>query len=135
MSLYRGSLVAGTGASYEVCFGISNTVAGVIIQSEDLTKSDICHVVHDQYGRVANEMSYDQDNRCNFSFIASSMPTAVSAVGGTFEYAGVTWKIDSMAEAGTFDGLKKWSVTAHTYYNYPSTGPITWDAATLPAAK
>jgi len=133
MSLYRGPLVAGSGASYEVQFGISNTYAGVIIQSEGLSKTDIAHIVHDQYGRVANEMSYDHDKRCNFTFIAEALPAALDAVGATFVYSGITWKIDSLSEDGTFDGLRHWSVSAHSYYNYPDSTNYSWDAPVLPS--
>ena len=131
MSLYRGPLVAGSGASYEVQFGIGNTYAGVIIQSEDLSKTDIAHMVHDQYGRVSNEMSYDEDKRNVFTFIASALPAALGAVGSTFVYAGITWKIDSLTEAGVFDGLRRWTVNAQCYYNYPGT-VSTWTAAAIP---
>lgn len=135
MSLYRGPLVAGTGASYETLFGISNTYSGVIIQSEDLSVTDITHIVHDQFGRVANELSYDQDKRNNFSFIASALPAELASVGSTFEYAGITWKIDGLTENGTFDGLKRWSVQAHSYYNYPENAKAIWDDSTLPGPK
>lgn len=132
MSLYRGPLKSGE-ADYDVQFGIGTTVAGVIIQSEEMSQSDIAHIVHDQYGRVANEISYDQASSNTFSFLGDKLPATIK-VGDTFEYCGVTWKIDSVTEAGTFDGLRRWSVAGHAYYNYPDTAPA-WDDPTNPAVK
>ena len=135
MSLYKGPLVSGT-TDYDVLFGVSHTVTGFIVQSEDFTKTDINHIVYDQYGRVANVISYDDEKKVVFTMIGSgSLPATLKVSGNTFSYGGVTFHVDSIAEAGTFDGMRKWTVNATTWYNYPDATNHCWDTSDNPTAS
>ena len=101
--------------------GISNTLTGFVIESESISESDIAEQVPDQDGAIAGEISYDKRTDLRLTIRKSgaaggTLPT----VGGTLTYATVKYHVDSVEEAGTYNGLRRWNVNAHRYTNWPS---------------
>lgn len=101
--------------------GISNSLAGFVIESETINESDIAEQVPDQDGAIAGEISYDKrtDLRLTIRKSGASGGT-LPTVGGTLTYSTVKYHVDNVEEAGSYNGLRRWNVTAHRYTNWPS---------------
>ena len=106
--------------------GIQNTLDGYVVESESITPTDRSEEVPDQNGAIADEISYDirTDLRLTVRSAKASV-TAPPATAGSkaFSYAGSTWKVDSVEEAGSYNGLRRWNINAHKYTNFPAQNP------------
>ena len=51
---------------------------------------------------------------------ATTGANAPTTAGTTdFAYADKKWKVDSVEEAGSYNGLRRWNINAHKYENWP----------------
>jgi len=104
--------------------GIANTLTGYVVESENITPSDVAEQVPDQNGAIADEISYDTRTDLRLTVRSSTTSTTAPATAGSanFQYASEKWKVDSVEEAGTYNGLRRWNITAHRFTNFPSNG-------------
>ena len=102
--------------------GITNTLSGFVVETESITPSDRSEEVPDQNGAIADEISYDTRTDLRLTVrSATTGTTAPATVGASnFSYGGSKWKVDSVEEAGSYNGLRRWNITAHKYANWPS---------------
>lgn len=102
--------------------GITRTLANFVIETENIVPNDIAEPVPDQKNAVADEISYD--TRTDLRLTVRSAKAAVTAppavAGALLTYGGVNYKVDSVDEAGTYNGLRRWNITGHKYENYPA---------------
>lgn len=107
--------------------GISNTLTGFVVESEEFNETPVQEDFDDQNGARADEQVYDTRKDLTLTVYGasasadiSSAMTAISTSGGSsITYAGHKWKVDSCREAGTYNGKRRWTITAHRYDNFP----------------
>ena len=106
--------------------GISNTLTGFVVESEEFNETPVQEDFDDQNGARADEQVYDTRVDLNLTVYGasssadiSSALTALSSGGHTITYASHKWKVDSCREAGTYNGKRRWTITAHRFDNFP----------------
>ncbi len=101
--------------------GISNTLSGYVVQSENMTKTPIFEQVPDQDGAIGYEAVYDHREELSLSVISNGSTTAAPTVQNEIiAYASKNWFVDSCEEAGTYQGVRKWNIRAHKFDNWPA---------------
>ena len=103
--------------------GIANTLSGYVVETETITPADRSEEVPDQTGAIADEISYDTRTDLRLTVrSAKASVTAPPATAGSkaFSYADSTWKVDSVEEAGIYNGLRRWNINAHKFTNFPA---------------
>ena len=102
--------------------GITRTLANFVIETESITPNDIAEQVPDQNAAIADEISYDTrtDLRLTVRSAKASVSAAPATSGTILTYGGVNYKVDSVEEAGSYNGLRRWNITGHKFENYPA---------------
>lgn len=118
--------------------GIDRDLTGYVIQDEDITQNKRLHRVPDQKDRTAYEEVVENTWNLSCSVISDGASTEAPPLedGDYFIYPSTgtmgtdkwRWQVDSCKEAGTYNGDRKWTVTAHRYDDWPP------QTATLPAS-
>lgn len=112
--------------------GIDRDLTGYVIQDEDITQNKRLHRVPDQKDRTAYEEVIENTWNLTCSVISDGASTAAPPLEnhdyfiypstGTMGGATATqwrWQVDSCKEAGTYNGDRKWTVTAHRSDEWP----------------
>ena len=101
--------------------GIVRTLAGFVVESEGIDTTAIIDQTPDQTGAIAHEEVYDHRYDLNLvAFSASPARVAPATTNDLIVYDDTTYVVDSVAEAGTYNGKLKWTIRAHRYTNYPA---------------
>lgn len=101
--------------------GISNTLTGYVVQSENITTSPVVEQVPDQNGAIGYEAVYDHRVDLSLSVISNGATTAAPTVTNEIiAYASHNWFVDSCEEAGSYGQVRKWNIRAHRYDNWPA---------------
>ena len=108
--------------------GISHTLTDFVVENEDINETPVQEDFDDQNGARADEKVYD--TRVDLSLTVygakagadiTARLTAIANSGGkSIAYAGKNWKVDSVREAGTYNGRRRWTITAHRFDNFPA---------------
>ena len=93
-------------------YGVSNTLAGYVIETENTTTSPQRELVHNQQNAVTAEIQYDIRYELKLTVRGASEPAAT-----TLSYDSQTWIVDSVEKAGSYNGLRRYNITAHRYSN------------------
>ena len=102
-------------------YGVSETITGITIESLNVTESPQTEPVPDQVNATANEIVYDTRKELRLTYrgtkltVSGGKVTFVSAIGGS-----TVWAVDSHEDAGTYNGLKRYTLVAHRFDNFPS---------------
>ena len=99
--------------------GVAKTYSNGSIEDYTITRPPISEAVPDQYGAIATEMVYDHKEDLSVTMHAAGS-TAPTFTGDTVTFDSKTWQVDSVAEAGSFQNVTRWTVTAHRYDNFPA---------------
>ena len=101
--------------------GIQHTLENFVIETESITPADRSEEVPDQKAAIADEIHYDTrtDLRLTVRSATADATAPTTAGATTFTYAGSNWKVDSVEEAGSYNGLRRWNINAHKYENWP----------------
>ncbi len=101
--------------------GITNTLTNFVVETETITPADRSEEVPDQVGAISDEIHYDTRTDLRLTVRSATTATTAPATAGstTFTYAGSKWKVDSVEEAGSYNGLRRWNINAHKYENWP----------------
>ena len=107
--------------------GITNTLSGYVVETENITPADRSEEVPDQKGAIADEISYDvrTDLRLTVRSATTGAEAPTTAGATNFTYAGSKWKVDSCEEAGSYNGLRRFNITAHRTSLYPGANTTT----------
>lgn len=98
-------------------FGVTNLLTGFTVLNEDYSEQDIVHQVPDQLGAIVNEHPYDVRTDLTLTVIgAGTLPTIGAK---TFSYDSKTWKVDKISKPCAYNDLKKYTITAYRYTNFP----------------
>ena len=108
--------------------GIDRDLDGYVLQNEDITENHRLHRVPDQKDKTAYEEVVERTWNLSFTAIsdgATDEPPAqendmiIYPTTGTLGTTKWRWQVDTVKEAGTYNGDRKWSVTAHRYDDWP----------------
>lgn len=101
--------------------GVAKTLTGYTIQDYTITENPIAEQIPDQHGAIADEMVYDHRTDLSLSVIGTaSTSVAPVASNDIFAFDGKNWCVDSIAEAGNYNSVTRWTIAAHRWDNYPA---------------
>lgn len=101
-------------------YGISSTLEGYTIESENITDSPRREEVPDQRNAVAKEIRYDTRYDLRLTVRGATKPSTA-----TIKYDNKDYIVDSVEKAGTYNGLQRWNITAHRYDNCSAETAVT----------
>ena len=108
---------AGATTIADAQWGIDNTLSGWIIQSENIQSDLVTDTTQDQKGRVIGQLDYDKHYTCQLDMIGNGTVPIPGAVD--VEYAGETWKVQSVTYQGSYNDKKKYTVNLERWHNFP----------------
>jgi len=94
--------------SVDAEYGIASTLSGYTIESVTITEEPQREIVPDQKNRRAKEIRYDTLYNLRLTLRGSSKPAST-----TITYDSQTYIVDSVEDAGTYNGLRRFNVAAH----------------------
>ena len=97
-------------------YGIAETLSGYTIESATLTKTPQVEEVRDQKNALINEIKYDTLAELRLVVRGASAPTE----GTDITYDSVKYRISQVEDAGTYNGLRRFTVTAKKTDNFPA---------------
>lgn len=102
-------------------YGISSSLANYTIESENITTTPQREQVPDQKNAVVKEIRYDTRYDLRLTVRGETEPAATTINYGTTgsgsSAAPITWIVDTVEKAGTYNGLRRFNITAHRYAN------------------
>ena len=108
-------------------WGIDNTLANCIIQSETITEERITDTTQDQKGAVVSQLDYDEHKTLNLVVLCDKTTAPITGSGNAFKpgqtdltYNGETWKITSVQYQGSYNDKKKYTISGERWKNFPN---------------
>ena len=103
-------------------YGISTTATNITIESETITDSPIVEPVPDQKNATVKEIKYDKRTDLKLTYRGTKLTETAGTNGenATITYNGVKYYVDSHESAGTYNGLKRYNLSAHKFENAPA---------------
>lgn len=125
-----GTLIRGEkgGSEKSTEWGIDNTIANCIIQSENITEEVITDQTQDQKGAVVSELDYDHHWTLSLTLLCDSASAPITGTGSAFDVGDTTftygangekWKVKTVAYTGSYNAKKQYVVTAERWTNFP----------------
>jgi len=105
--------MATTPAQVDAEYGISTTLAGYTIESATVTEEPQREIVPDQKNRRAKELTYDTLYNLRLTVRGATKPSASAGI----TYDGNKYIVDNVEDAGTYNGLRRFNITAHRTAN------------------
>lgn len=113
--------------------GISNTLTGFVVESENISESPVQEEFDDQDGARADEQVYDtrtdlrltvygKTSAADITSVVVAMPTGYTGKRIKYPSTGNSakfYKVDNVEEAGTYNGRRRWNIVAHKFDNFP----------------
>ncbi len=96
-------------------YGIAETLSGYTIESATTTDTPQVEEVRDQKNALVNEIKYDTLVELRLTLRGETKPTA----GSDITYNSVKYRIATVEDAGTYNGLRRFTVTAKKTDNFP----------------
>lgn len=105
-------------------YGITDALQGWVIESIADTSTPQREIVYDQFNRRVKEIRYDNLKSIQLTIRMAASTTAIAAAGTTLDasapisYSGLklnstNYIVDSIERAGSYNGLKRYTVSAH----------------------
>lgn len=95
-------------------YGITTTLEGYVIESENVTETPQVETIPNQKNQLADEIQYDTRYELRLTVRGATKPAAT-----ILSYDSQKWAVDSVEAAGSYNGLKRFNVTAHRTSLYP----------------
>lgn len=96
-------------------YGITETLEGYVIESETITETPQVENIPNQKNQVADEIQYDTRYDLKLTVRGATKPAAT-----ILAYSSQKWAVDSVEAAGSYNGLKRFNITAHRTTLYPA---------------
>lgn len=104
-------------------YGIATTLEGYVIESENITKTPQVEPVPNQKNQVEDEIEYDTRWELRLTVRGKNKPSAaIMKYGKKADGKDELWAVDSVEDAGSYNGLKRYNITAHHTTKYPKDG-------------
>lgn len=100
-------------------YGIATSTTGITVESETITKTPQVEPVPDQKNATVNEIVYDTRVDLKLTYRGTQLTVGSD---NTVTYNSVKYAVDSHEEAGSYNGLKRYNLSAHRFDNYPASG-------------
>lgn len=97
-------------------YGVDTTVTGITIESVNITETPQVETVPDQKNATVNEIVYDTRKDLRLTYRG----TKLAATNGVITFNGVKYAVDSHEEAGSYNALKRYNLSAHRFDNFPA---------------
>ena len=91
-------------------YGIDLTLAGYTIESYNRTATPRREEVPNQKNQVVKEIRYDTRHELRLTVRGDEEPSA-----DAITFAGKTYIVDNVEEAGSYNGLQRFNISAHRY--------------------
>ena len=91
-------------------YGIDLTLEGYTIETYNRTKSRRREEIPNQKNQIVKEIRYDTRHELRLTVRGASEPDATSIV-----FDGTNYIVDSVEEAGSYNGLLRFNISAHYY--------------------
>ena len=107
-------------------YGISETQQGITIESLSKIPTPLAEPVPDQHNATAKEVYYDTRVDLRLTYRGTKLTETAGTVGGentTVTFQNVKYYVDSHEEAGIYNGLKRYNLSAHRFDNAPANAP------------
>lgn len=108
-------------------WGIENTLANCIIQTESIAQERISDVTQDQKGAVVSELDYDEHETLNLTLLCDTTVAPIIGSGAAFKvgdtafsYNGKKWKLKTVTYTGSYNAKKQYQLTAERWLNWPA---------------
>ncbi len=95
-------------------YGIAETLTGYVIESANETETPQVEPVPNQKNQVTDEIQYDTRHELRLTVRGATKPAAT-----ILDYGGNKWAVDSVEKAGSYNGLRRYNITAHRTSLYP----------------
>lgn len=110
--------------------GISNTLTGFVVESEEINPTPVQEDFDDQNGARADERVYDTRVDLTLTVYGATAQARIDSVlsaiansgGQSITYGNHKYKVDSCREVGTYNARRRWTITAHRFDNFPAQG-------------
>lgn len=98
-------------SSVDAEYGIKTALSNFTIESENVKTIPVLEKVPDQFNRTAKELLIETRYEATLTLRGANAPTAATFndYGGT----GNKWILDSIENAGTYNGLRRFNVSMH----------------------
>ena len=100
-------------------YGVDATLNGYTIESHNETETPLVETVPNQKNQVEDEIQYDTRHDLRLVVRGASKPTATILAFGTDGNNPIKWAVDSVEEAGIYNGLRRYTIAAHRTSKYP----------------
>lgn len=97
-------------------WGISRTLEGCIVLSENISQAGQAYEVRDQQNRLTGKTYYDSLITLTLSVEAAAGTSFKD--GDTLTYDSQKWKISQASEVGSYQDKSKWEITAERAPNW-----------------
>lgn len=103
-------------------YGIATTATGITIESETITDSPQVETIPDQKNAVTKEIKYDKRIDLKLTYRGTKLAETAGQNGenSTVTYNNVKYYVDSHESAGSYNGLKRYNLSAHRFDNAPA---------------
>ena len=115
-------------------YGITDTLSGYTIESKNITETPLVEQVPNQINQVEDEIQYDTRYDLRLTLRGATKPTATIISFGTENNTAIKWAVDSVEDAGTYNGLRRYNLAAHRTTKYPKAATTARTAAVAPAS-
>ena len=116
--------MAGESTTPVEVYGIETETSGITVETESITESLVVEPVPNQKNKVVNEIKNDTRYDLKLTYRGTKLAHVVShttpAGNDTVEYGGHVWSVDSHESAGSYNGLKRYNLSAHRFSEYPA---------------
>ena len=106
-------------------YGIAETANGITIENLTETPTPIAEPVPDQKNATVKEMYVDTRYDLSLTYRGTKLTETAGEVGGEntkVSFNSKTYYVDSHEAAGTYNGLKRYNLSAHRFDNAPAAG-------------
>lgn len=100
-------------------YGIETSLEGYVIESENETEAPQVEPVPNQKNQLADEIQYDVRHDLRLTVRGATKPAAT-----ILTYNDHKWAVDDVEKAGTYNGLRRFNITAHRTSLYPPANAV-----------
>lgn len=101
--------------------GITDAISGYVAQNVNVTRAPVRQEYPGQEGAIYGGKEYDERFSLSATvYSASSSRTPPFDGMKRIQFRNQYWVLDDCQEAGTYNDLMRWTVTAHRFTNWPT---------------
>lgn len=95
-------------------YGISETITGITIETRNISEQPLAEPIPDQQNHVTAEKCYSTRKNLTLTYRGTKL-SLKQGTSNVITIDSVDWFVDSHEEAGSYNGLKRYTLTAHCF--------------------